>query len=146
MKTTFYICMTSGVRGPELQLTDEQSQAILKIAEGLTKPWDGSKFAGLGLGEDHFSVFWEEDDGQHHGLRTESSGYVSIWRKGDTDWIDYRDTVGLWTHLAQYVSAAHTQWIEDQKKRMEAYQKWVEDEKAAGRDPYAWPIFNNGDP
>lgn len=150
MKAVFYICITSGARGPELDLTEEQLKPILELSEGLTQPWDGSKFAGHGLGADHYSVHWEDDDGTHYGLMTESSGFVRIWRKGDTDWTQYRDTVGLWAHLAQYGGPAHQQWIEDSRKQAEEYQKWLKEQKDAGNEPIISipisAIFNVDDP
>lgn len=120
MNPTFYICMTSGMRGPELELTDEQVAAIVKLAEGLTRPWDGFKLAGHGLGPDHFAVSWEDKDG-YCGLWTESSGFVRFWKNGDSDWTQYKDTVGLWSHLSQYGSLAHQKWLEDMAKEAEAY-------------------------
>lgn len=121
MKSTFYICITSGMRGPELELTDEQVGAIVKLTEGLAQVWDGPKLAGHGLGSDHYAVHWWDGE-DPCGLMTESSGFVRLWKKGDVDWTQYRDTVGLWTHLAQYGAPAHQKWVEDIKKEAEAYQ------------------------
>jgi hypothetical protein len=121
MTASFYICITSGMRGPELELTPEQIAAIVKLAEGLTQPWDGSTLAEHGLGPDHFAVSWEDKDG-YCGLWTESSGYVRLWKNGDTDWTRYKDTVGLWAHLAQFAGPANEKWQEDLKREMAAYQ------------------------
>lgn len=124
MTATFYICMTSGMRGPELELTTEQVNLIVKLAEGLTQPWDGSKLAGHGLGPDHYSVYWQDGE-DHCSVMTESSGFVRLWKKGDTDWTQYKDTVGLWSHLSQYASPANQKRLEDMKKEVEAYESTI---------------------
>ena len=120
MTATFYICMTSGIRGPELELTDEQVEPIVKLVESLTQPWDGSTLVRHRMpAPDHYAVSWKDGD-THCDLWTESSGFVRIYKKGDTDWTEYRDTVGLWAHLASHASVAHQKWAEDMKKAEDA--------------------------
>jgi hypothetical protein len=124
MKAQFYICMTSGTKGPEAQLTEELSKEIIDLALQLNKPWIGSKLATMGLfGSDHYIVVWEDKAAPVLGLRTLSSGYVSMWKQGDTDWHVYQDTVGLWARLAPTGSQAYQKWCEDINKAMDEYEK-----------------------
>lgn len=112
MDCTLYICMTSGVEGPSLALTEDQSRNIISLALQLNKPWVGTRLLGLSsLRQDHFLVAWEDPNSQIMGLRAETNGYVSMWKHGDTDWHEFQDTVGLWTHLAPYGSTAYQNWI-----------------------------------
>lgn len=111
MKCEFYVCCTSGIQGPTLELTQEQAQKIVDFAMELSEPWTSNEFSGSRLGPDHFMVCWTDTNAPILGLSTNITGYVSIWKQGDTDWRKLRDTVGLWTHLAQYGSHAYQTWL-----------------------------------
>jgi len=122
MTASFYICMTSGAPGPIGVLEEELSKEISELAGQLTEPWNGSKMEGRGLGAlspTHYAVSWVDKDAPIVSLRTTANGYVTVWRKGDIDWHEYRDTVGLWAKLAPTGSATLQKWYDDMQKAME---------------------------
>lgn len=122
MSTLFYICMTSGIRGPEGELTEELSKEISELAGQLTEPWNGSKLEGRGLSAlspTHYAVSWLDKDAPIVSLRTTANGYITVWKQGDTDWHEYKDTVGIWAKLAPTGSATYQKWTDDMQKAME---------------------------
>jgi hypothetical protein len=122
VKTQFYICMTSGIRGPEGELSEELSKEISELAGRLTEPWDGSTLEGRRLGDlspTHYAVSWLDKDSPVVSLRTTANGYVTVWRQGDTDWHEYKDTMGIWAKLAPTGSVILQKWYDDMRKAME---------------------------
>lgn len=122
MSTLFYICMTSGIRGPEGELTEELSKEISELVGELTEPWEGSKLEGRGLNalcSTHYAVSWLDKDAPIISLRTTANGYITVWKQGDTDWREYKDTVGIWAKLAPTGSITLQKWHDDMKKTME---------------------------
>ena len=114
MKATFYICMTYGAQGPEMQLTDGEARAISNLAREMTVAWNGPGIAGLALGPDHYVVYWEDaPDVDVIALRVDSSGYVSMWLKNNAGWYDYTDTVGLWNSLSYFGKIAYQKWLSE---------------------------------
>lgn len=111
MKSTFYICMTSGIEGPKAELTEEFSKEISDLALQLDKSWESYRLAGMGLGIDHYMVYWG-NDAPIISLSVDGTGYVSMWKNGDTDWQTFKDTVGLWARLAPTGSSAYQKWVE----------------------------------
>ena len=121
MTTKFSICITSGIQGPESQLTEEQSQRVSELAGQLTEPWIGGRPLGVGLSPDHFLVIWENDSAPILGVRTTIRGYVSMWKQGDTDWHDFVDTVGLWSYLAPIGSTTYQNWMKEFQKETDVF-------------------------
>lgn len=120
VKNTLYVCMTSGIRGPEIELTDEQVQEIINRISQLAEPWVGSSHFG-GPSSDHYMV--HVPYAIPNGVRTNAYGFVSVWKdigKG-ADWINYKDTVGLWGYLAPIGSKAIIQWREEQERYSKEY-------------------------
>jgi len=115
---TFYIMMTSGIEGPQCELTDEQIQNIEEMALELNQPWVGSTHFGMGLGPTNYGV---SGLNKISGLRILPQGFVTIWKPGDTDWHNFMDTVGLWTYLATIGSPTLQKWLKDGQKQMDEY-------------------------
>jgi hypothetical protein len=115
---TFFILLTSGIQGPEAELTDEQVQKIEELALQLNQPWVGSTHFGMGLGPTNYGV---HSLNKISGLRVLPQGYATIWKPGDTEWHDFIDTVGLWAYLATIGSPVLQKWLEDGQKAMDKY-------------------------
>lgn len=92
---TLYISMTSGIRGPECEITAEQADHISTLVSKLTEFWTESKFFGMGLGPTNYIVTWDDK----YALRVIPEGLVSIWSDGYQNWQGFTDTVGIWKYL-----------------------------------------------
>ena len=121
MTTKLYVCMTSGIEGPEAELTEEQSQKIIELVGQLSQPWVGDAPIGMNLSKDHFIVDWDDDNSLISAIRTDPSGYVNMWKRGDTDWHDFVDTVGLWSYLSPLGVDAHQKWVKQSSEAMEKF-------------------------
>jgi hypothetical protein len=96
-KTMFYISMYSGLRNPEMELSEELSKKISDLAVPLDKPFVGSHLHGLaGLASNHYMVHWEE--GPVLMVMAQPCGYLRIYRSDDKS-ADVEDTVNLWAFL-----------------------------------------------
>ena len=127
VKNTLHVCMTSGIRGPEIELTDEQVAKITELIAQLDQPWVGSAHFGMGLGSDVYMVSIYPTGA---GLQTNAYGFVSKWE--GNDWVNYKDTVGLWGYLAPIGSQAIIQWREEEER----YSKEYAEKAAAGVPGY----------
>ena len=116
VKNTLYVNMTSGIRGPEIELTDEQVAKITELTNQLDQPWEGSSLFGMGMGPDHYMVSFPLSN---FGVWTNSHGFVCKWEAND--WVNYKDTVGLWGYLAPIGSRAIIQWREEQERYSKEY-------------------------
>lgn len=96
-KATFSISMYSGLRNPEMELSEELSKKISDLAVPLDKPFVGSHLHGLaGLAPNHYLVHWNE--GPVLLLRSQPCGYLHIYRGHDMG-SEVEDTVNLWAFL-----------------------------------------------
>jgi hypothetical protein len=127
IKNMLYVNMTSGIVGPEIELTDEQVQELVNRVSQLNKLWVGSAHFEM-LGPDHYLVY--APFAIPNGVRTNAHGFVSVWK--DDDWINYQDTAGVWGYLAPFASQAIIQWREGQ----EHYSKEYAEKAAAGVPGY----------
>lgn len=127
VKNTLYVCMTSGVRGPEIELTDVQVQELVSRISELDKPWEGSAHFGM-PSSDHYMV--HAPFAIPNGIRTNAFGFVSVWK--DNDWVNYHDTAGVWGYLAPFASKAIILWREEQER----YSKEYAEKAAAGVPGY----------
>lgn len=114
---TLYISMTSGSRGPELELTDEQANHISELISELSVFWAESKFFGMGLGPTNYIVSW----GDKYAFRVIPEGLVSIWSDGAKDWQYFKDTVGIWKYLEPIGTIALQEWKNDMQKQMDEF-------------------------
>jgi len=115
---TFYILLTSGIEGPQCELTDEQATKIEELVNQLEQPWVSSTNFGMRLGPTNYSV---SDLDKKWGLRVLSQGFVTVWDPVDNDWHNFVDTVGLWSYLATIGSPTLQKWLEDGQKQMDEY-------------------------
>lgn len=126
VKNTLYVCMTSGVKGPEIELTDEEVSKINELVSQLDTPWEGSNFFGMGLSSDHFMVNIITSDYSIY-IDTNMCGYVKFSKLEPNIALsyssleEYKDTVGLWGYLAPIGQRAYLQWIEKQKQYSKEY-------------------------
>ena len=127
VKNTLYVCMTSGVQGPEIELTDEQVAKITQLTNQLDQPWEGSSHFGMGMGPHVYMVSIYPTGA---GIRTNAYGFVSKWEGNDL--VNYKDTVGLWGYLAPIGSKAILLWREEQER----YSKEYAEKAAAGVPGY----------
>jgi hypothetical protein len=125
VKNILFVHMTSGVRPPEIELTDEQVAKIIELTTQLDQPWLGGGF--WGMGPDVYMVHCPLSD---FGIQTNPHGFVSKWENGD--WVNYKDTTGVWGYLAPIGNQAIIQWREEQER----YSKEYAEKAAAGVPGY----------
>lgn len=136
-KNTLYVCMTSGIRGPEIELTDEEVAKINELVDKFDITWEGSNFFGMGLSSDHFMVHVVTPD-YYFYLDTNMTGYVKCCKvNAGTEYSfaldkEYKDTVGIWGYLAPIGQRAYFQWREEQER----YSKEYAEKAAAGISGY----------
>jgi hypothetical protein len=114
MKVTFMICMYSGNRNPETELTEEQGQKIVELVSKLNKKCDEPPLWGLGsLGPESYVIVWGNGGSPFDipsmnliYLKIDQNGCTCIWYNIEENHIgekyikiDYKDTVGLWEYL-----------------------------------------------
>lgn len=137
IKDTLHVCITSGIKGPEIELTDEETSKIISLVNELDAPWTGSSFFGMGLSPDHFLVHITTPTLMVY-LDTNMTGYVKLYKAGpDAEYNmafeqKYKDTVGLWGYLAPIAHRAYQQWIAEQER----YSKEYAEKAAAGVPGY----------
>lgn len=147
--SSLYICMTSGLRGPETKLSDEEIVKLKNLIDQLNDPWTGSNFFGMGLSSDHFLVHVVTPD-YYFYLDTNMQGYVKVTKVeaklGSDDTAisiapvvenEYKDTVGLWSYLAPIAHKALMEWYEENERARKEY-----NEKAAQGVPGYYPVYD----
>ena len=114
--------MTSGIRGPESELTDEQSAKAAELVQQLTEEWGAEKPHGLShLHPTSYIVSWNNEDSPVSSVHVDAYGFTMVWMAGDTDWKYYKDTVGLWAYLAPTGYSALRQWLDLHEKAIKEY-------------------------
>jgi hypothetical protein len=103
MTAELMICMYSGMMPPKTELTLDQEKEIVELASQLNQPFVGAKPIGGGsLSSTHYLVIWNRGFPDPNtpllGVRAEGFGCIEVWRS--SQWIKYKDTVGLWAYLA----------------------------------------------
>lgn len=120
MTVSFYISMTSGIRGPEAELTQEQSDKVSELVQQLTDEWVGDKPGGLGhLHATNYIV--SGLNGLANSVAVDAYGFTRVWENGSSDWRYFKDTVGLWAYLAPIGYAALRKWLDEAEKAHEEY-------------------------
>ncbi len=123
--TTIYVSMTSGIRGPEGVLTQEQVDRAKELALQLTEKCEPTH---QGLGDLHctnYIVSWTDENSPIASVQVDAYGRVRLWRTDVTGWEFYVDTVGLWAYLAPFGYAAYRGWREAHEKAMKEYYEKV---------------------
>lgn len=110
MISELYVCMTSGIEGPKVELSEYQTDSVLGLLDMLkdaNEPWYASStIQGIGsLGEGNYYVSLTATT----GVRVLVSGYTEVHTeesKIDT----YMDTVGLFAFLQPIAAKAIRDW------------------------------------
>jgi hypothetical protein len=125
MRATLCISMYSGVKNPEVELTEEQSQKMIELVDQLTQPFEGDEqFIGLsGLRTDSYIVFWKDDTDAPPfvALRAEPYGFVYLWRNNGDLGVALKDTAGLWNFLNPIGIQLYDEHCKDVAKTMAAH-------------------------
>lgn len=119
--TTIYVSMTSGIRGPEGKLTQEQADKAKELALQLTEKCEPTH---KGLGDLHctnYIVSWTDENSPIASVQVDAHGLVRLWRTDLTGWEFYTDTVGLWAYLAPFGYAAYRGWRDVHERAMKEY-------------------------
>ncbi len=111
--TKFYISMTSGIQGPEGELSKEEADKAVELSLQLTEEWPGAPRHGLGaLHATNYIVSWENADSPVSSIHVDAYGFTMVWMAEATDWKYYKDTVGLWASLAPAGYATLRKWLD----------------------------------
>lgn len=122
MTVSFYISMTSGIRGPEGELTEEQANKVTELIQQLTEEWVGQQPGGLShLHATNYIVSGLE--GPALSVAVDAYGFTRVWTNSNSDWRYYKDTVGLWAYLAPIGYSTLRKWLDEAEKAMKEYQE-----------------------
>ena len=122
MTATFYVSMTSGIRGPEGKLTTKQADKAAKLVQQLTErlPITNASYH-FKLHPTNYIVSWNDTNSPIQSVHVDSYGLAMVWVPGSTDWVYFRDTVGLWGYLAPFGQKFLKKWTDIQEKAMKEY-------------------------
>src|SRR5512144_243092 len=113
MTASFYISMTSGIRGPEGELTDEQAAKAAELVQQLSEEWVTQRPGGLShLHATNYILSWNNEGSPIQSVHVDAYGFTMVWLVGATDWKYYKDTVGLWGYLAPFGQVFLRKWLD----------------------------------
>lgn len=121
MKAIFSINMYSGLQNPEVELTEEQSQKVIELANRLDHPITDDNFSGLRSSVTNYMVWWGPSSAPFHVIHVSEYLDVQICRQGDVEYSTFQDTVGLWAYLAPIGGKIYLEHRRQTEKAMEDY-------------------------
>ncbi len=121
MTASFYISMTSGIRGPEGELPNEQAAKVLELTQQLTEECSHQHRGLSDLHATNYIISWNNEDSPVNSVHVDAYGYTMVWVSGATDWKYYKDTVGLWGYLAPFGQTFLRQWLDNAERFMKEF-------------------------